>query len=441
MIAIQPIDALSFDRTGWETCLRNPYEEGLLDDEGDALMVIFQTQPAYCPPPEAPLTELQAFFREQSRMVGGGLVSTEALQIDGVHCVKHIFKTKLASGGFAYHGFCLILRKTMNYLMGIGIEETGIVGIRECSVMAELWPALEDEPVPEDADRSPFYPNKVPVSRKKGWFCDPYDERFNEGALHTIADREEYDAYFPEHPLTRVRQKLNRLVDSISLSPEILQEPAFEGFLHSAPGETPDWWRVVLPCHEEKVVPFHRHDEVKKEGWKRTSDSRWVPNRVFPINRLFCRYRRSAPRLFDCKDRYLGGVVKSVRYDLAELANDNTPNFLGIQLVGNFGDVWIVYRLARAEEWLLLDGMCNRVDLCDLLPGHVLTNVRCRYGQYDLEFTGDVKVHQLSLRADGMGCTPHLKTGIPRRFMDHERLEDAIIVTRKPRQLVYGEYD
>lgn len=45
----------------------------------------------------------------------------------------------------------------------------------------------------------------------EGWVQDPYDPRYRGVALRSIADNEEYDAQFPDHPLSRLRSTLSDL--------------------------------------------------------------------------------------------------------------------------------------------------------------------------------------------------------------------------------------
>jgi hypothetical protein len=39
-----------------------------------------------------------------------------------------------------------------------------------------------------------------------GWTCDPYDPNFGKGLLANKSELPEFDALFPEHPLTEARR-------------------------------------------------------------------------------------------------------------------------------------------------------------------------------------------------------------------------------------------
>lgn len=55
-----------------------------------------------------------------------------------------------------------------------------------------------------------------------------------EGALYNLSDREEYDDQFPDSPLTRVRTKLQKIIDSIALSPEVIDSKRYSGSAESS---------------------------------------------------------------------------------------------------------------------------------------------------------------------------------------------------------------
>jgi hypothetical protein len=77
--------------------------------------------------------------------------------------------------------------------------ERGTTGVREAVVMAELTRAANPQDVEE---------------LKKLWGEDPYDMvslGVDSSVRRFTSDGEEYDARFPEHPLTRVRRFLDDL--------------------------------------------------------------------------------------------------------------------------------------------------------------------------------------------------------------------------------------
>ena len=47
--------------------------------------------------------------------------------------------------------------------------------------------------------------------------------------MQQIAEQEEYDAEFSDHPLSRARKYLTKLAQDIKLSDEVLKAPPFKG--------------------------------------------------------------------------------------------------------------------------------------------------------------------------------------------------------------------
>ena len=52
----------------------------------------------------------------------------------------------------------------------------------------------------------------------EGLFADPYDPRYRGIILRSVADNEEYDDEFPDHPLSRLRSTLKTVRDSLQFS-------------------------------------------------------------------------------------------------------------------------------------------------------------------------------------------------------------------------------
>ena len=99
--------------------------------------------------------------------------------------------------------------------------------MREVAVMVIELPDPEYEDVPDDAPAHPLFPDSKPVGKVKDWFKDPYDSKYDKSALYNLADQEKYDDKFPNHPLSRARRKLERIIDSIVFSPEIVNAAEF----------------------------------------------------------------------------------------------------------------------------------------------------------------------------------------------------------------------
>ena len=117
------------------------------------------------------------------------------------------------------------------------------------------------------------------------------------------------------------------------------------------------------------------------------------------------------------------------------------PGFFGLR----FESGWVVYRLWAADGWLTLNGKLiaesllpnerpqddpSRIASINTLNGAVLESVDCALDSYDLIFRKEDYKVRLSLRRDGRHVPVWRGTGCAKVFADHERLEDAIIISR-----------
>jgi hypothetical protein len=84
--------------------------------------------------------------------------------------------------------------------------ERGMTGVREAVVTAQL--ISEGKLAPKDYERR--------------WSGDPYDpnySRVDRSVLRFMSDDESYDAQFPQHPLSKVRQLLASLPNHVTYDP------------------------------------------------------------------------------------------------------------------------------------------------------------------------------------------------------------------------------
>jgi stress response protein SCP2 len=194
---------LTFDLGGMTQIEQNAWH----DPHGDVAVVIpFDLVPDL----PAPLTDPVRLFRElaiKDARSGAGLVDADVITVDGLPALRQIVKIKHPhqQSGLVFMGTVLIPRATCSVVLKVQCPEQGTTGIREASVMARVgfeaaFPA------------SPFAPD--------------VDLRALGGLPTNVADRSEYDAAFPEHPLSRCRRLLDRIVPTVRV---------VEGFRATAP--------------------------------------------------------------------------------------------------------------------------------------------------------------------------------------------------------------
>ncbi len=75
-----------------------------------------------------------------------------------------------------------------------------------------------------------------------GWMRDPYDANRTSGLARTLADDEEYDQSFADHPLSRARSFLRTAEANIRISDAVRTAPPFI-YRTPIPRKMP-WWKL-----------------------------------------------------------------------------------------------------------------------------------------------------------------------------------------------------
>jgi hypothetical protein len=91
--------------------------------------------------------------------------------------------------------------------------ERGTTGMREAIVnMVRIKKAQDEGKSPEDAALK---------------MHDPYDSKYDQGALYFDSDDRQWDKSMPGHPLTRARRKMQAIVDALAIPDEIKRDALF----------------------------------------------------------------------------------------------------------------------------------------------------------------------------------------------------------------------
>ena len=147
---------------------------------------------------------LQRFCRRIAESQGAGLVDVEAATSAEGPCLRYIYK-RLEKPGFKFFGVVAIPVPQATWIWMVVTVERGETGVREAVVAAKLF----------EAGRLTL------ESYKTSWAQDPYDPGcagVDKSTLRYLSDSPEYDDYFPDHPLTKMRRELQRLIE-IRISP------------------------------------------------------------------------------------------------------------------------------------------------------------------------------------------------------------------------------
>lgn len=197
------IESVNFDISNWENL------EVLADriiwknDKGDRLSLHFFPIPPNIPANLNQLTKLRDFYRENVIEVGGGLVSVDVVSIKEFSAIKTIFKFPLKPSGMRYLGSLTFPFADFSYVMKVDCPEYGTTGIREALIYSKVMQ------------------NVNPQDPYKGWFEDPYDPTRKDLVMLNKSENQEYDRLFSDHPLSRLRQYLLTIENSVEFTNEI----------------------------------------------------------------------------------------------------------------------------------------------------------------------------------------------------------------------------
>ncbi|MEU4777405.1 hypothetical protein [Micromonospora sp. NPDC023633] len=157
----------------------------------------------------APLTDPAALQRGMAKMAaaqGGALIEADVTPVGGQPALRQIVKVKLPNQphGQAFLGSYIVPKAACSAVLRVQAAESGAFGQREATVMGQVGPANYFRPHPYGSD--------------------------GEGGLPShVADDPAYDARFPQHPLTRVRQVMAQLAWQVELHPGFAALPPFAG--------------------------------------------------------------------------------------------------------------------------------------------------------------------------------------------------------------------
>lgn len=112
--------------------------------------------------------------------------------------VFSVLKARMEPHGLAFIGCYTFPFADCSYVLKVQCSEAGITGMRETVIFAALNMPLE------------------------AWQEDPYDPLHKGVFMRNRADSPEYDAQFPDHPLSKVRGYLAELAGQLEVAPTIM---------------------------------------------------------------------------------------------------------------------------------------------------------------------------------------------------------------------------
>ncbi len=203
---------------------------------------------------------------------------------------------------------------------------------------------------------------------------------------------------------------------------------------------------AIIACQEEEFAPCFASIWRWRFGWKPILLGLRGPGGLNPLLALLFtligiwRFARVPQILCDRESEFVGQPVSRIECCLGSYGMGG-PGFLGLR----FASGWIVYRLWAAAGWVTLDGKLiqdlmfpeelTQFEPCKLtslnfLIGAQFRCLECDDQQCDLVFERNESEIRLSFRRDGRDVPPHCGNGRTKVFATHERLEDAIVISR-----------
>ncbi|PBC67530.1 hypothetical protein BX265_8139 [Streptomyces sp. TLI_235] len=156
----------------------------------------------------APLAEGERLRRELARFTaraGAGLIEASVGELAGMPALRQLVKVRRPVGhGQVFVGSWTVPRQSCSVVLKVQAAEGPVSGMREAVVVDRVGPDAYVRPHPYDPELAGPMP----------WH---------------VADLPEWDAHFPGHPLTLVRETLARVAAGVVLDERFRALPPFGG--------------------------------------------------------------------------------------------------------------------------------------------------------------------------------------------------------------------
>jgi hypothetical protein len=207
------INSISVPNFGWNKVEENESRIVWVNPEQSVLISLnfFDLQPDL--PTIKDLDFLRNFYRKNVISAKGGIVEVSFLEVHNTPSVKTILKIPQPESGMTYIASVTIPFENCSFVVKIQAAEVDITGIRDSFILNKLL----------NTGEITFDDNGL-----KNWFEDPYDPSIKEGTPMNKSEQEQYDAEFPQHPLSIARALIKQAIQQIVFKPEINQLSAFK---------------------------------------------------------------------------------------------------------------------------------------------------------------------------------------------------------------------
>jgi hypothetical protein len=166
---------------------------------GDGISLHFFSIPPDIPTGKQSIEKLKEATLLQQSLPSNFLVEYTIIKLDDILSIKQIIKIPQEPHGMTYLGSFIIPFKDFSFVLKVECPERGTTGTREAELFAK--------------------------SRAKRKVSMDYETEKITGDWNP--DAEKYDKDFPHHPISRLRQTLNHLEESVAINAEVKNQPRF----------------------------------------------------------------------------------------------------------------------------------------------------------------------------------------------------------------------
>jgi len=207
------LDSITFDTAGlvlqgdegntrvWQTA------------DGDPVTLYYFNNPSPLRAAPGDLDRWRAQSRASVGPRGGAMIEVGLVTLDGVGALREIVKVPQNPTGMGYLGSLMMPFRDFGCMIAVACRERGTTGMRDTMIFATLMQKGEIS-LPSGA------------GQPAGWMADPYDPAIATPPGRNRADDPQYDAIFPDHPLSRLRRMLGQIAGTVRIADEVKREAA-----------------------------------------------------------------------------------------------------------------------------------------------------------------------------------------------------------------------
>lgn len=208
------VDSIRFDTAGFTFQREGDNTRVWLTPDGDPVGLFHFAIKPDIPAALDSIDALRAFSRSATAAAGGAIIEVETVSVDRSLALRQIIKVPQQPHGMTYVGSILLPFRDFSFVIKVHGQERGTTGVRDAVVLDE---SFGDGRVQVDAESKTL----------RGWMQDPYDPAVHDGFSRNLAESAEYDARFPNHPLSRLRRTLAHLQRTIQVGDDVRRSPPF----------------------------------------------------------------------------------------------------------------------------------------------------------------------------------------------------------------------